>query len=88
MKNSRRKFIKKASFISSGLFIIPRNVLGGSGYTPPSDQLLIASIGSGGKEEISKWAENERVVALCDVHPNGNHGVIKSRKKYPSAVLC
>ncbi|MBL6648195.1 MAG: gfo/Idh/MocA family oxidoreductase, partial [Flavobacteriaceae bacterium] len=48
-KNSRRKFIKKTSIISSGLFIIPRNVLGGSGYTAPSDQLLIASIGSGGK---------------------------------------
>lgn len=86
-KNSRRKFIKKTSIVSSGLFIIPRNVLGGSGYTPPSDQLLIASIGSGGKggDIRNKWAENERVVALCDVHPNGNHGVIKSRKKYPSA---
>ena len=86
-KNSRRKFIKKTSIVSSGLFIIPRNVIGGSGYTPPSDQLLIASIGSGGKggDIRNKWAENERVVALCDVHPNGNHGVIKSRKKYPSA---
>ena len=86
-KNSRRKFIKKTTIGSSGLFIIPRNVLGGSGYTPPSDQLLIASIGSGGKggDIRNKWAENERVVALCDVHPNGNHGVIKSRKKYPSA---
>ena len=86
-KNSRRKFIKKTSIVSSGLFIIPRNVLGGSGYTPPSDQLLIASIGSGGKggDIRNKWAENERVVALCDVHPNGNHGVIKSRKKYSSA---
>ena len=86
-KNSRRKFIKKTSIVSSGLFIIPRSVLGGNGFTPPSDQLLIASIGSGGKggDIRNKWAENERVVALCDVHPNGNHGVIKSIKKYPSA---
>ena len=66
-KNSRRKFIKKASFISSGLFIIPRNVLV-EVVIHLQDQLLIASIGSGGKggDIRNKWAENERVVALCD----------------------
>ena len=86
-KNTRRKFIKKSALIGSGFFIIPRNVLGGRGYVSPSDQLLIASIGSGGKggDIRDKWASKERVVALCDVHPDGSHGVIKSRKKYPNA---
>ena len=86
-KNSRRKFIKKSALIGSGFFIVPRNVLGGNGYVSPSDQMLIASIGSGGKggDIRNKWASKERVVALCDVHPDGSHGVIKSRKKYPNA---
>ena len=42
----RRSFIKK-SVVASSLFIVPRNVLGGSGYTAPSDQLAIAAIGAG-----------------------------------------
>ena len=65
----------------------PRNVLGGVGFTPPSDQLNIASIGSGGKgaDIQNSWASKERVVALCDVDPEGKHGVIQSRKKYPKA---
>ena len=45
-KNSRRNFIKKSSIIGSGIFIVPRNVLGGNGYISPSDQMLIGSSGS------------------------------------------
>jgi len=43
-KNSRRKFIKKSTVLGSGIFIVPRSVLGGNGYTSPSDQLLIAQL--------------------------------------------
>jgi hypothetical protein len=46
---SRRSFIKKTA-IGAGIFIVPRNVLGGPGYISPSDQLNLAAIGSGGKE--------------------------------------
>ena len=86
-KKSRRSFIKKSSVFGAGFFIIPRRVLGGVGYTAPSDQLLIAAIGAGGKgsDIRNSWASNERVIALCDVHPDGKHGVVKSRKKYPAA---
>ena len=86
-KKSRRNFIKKSSLLGTGVFIVPRHVLGGVGYTSPSDQLLIAAIGSGGKgsDIRDSWASKERVVALCDVHPDGKHGVVKSRKKYPNA---
>ena len=31
--------------------IVPRFVLGGKGYTAPSDKLLIAGVGAGGKGE-------------------------------------
>ena len=84
-KKSRRNFLKSSTVLGAGFFIIPRNVLGGIGFTPPSDQLNIASIGSGGKgsDIQNSWASKERVIALCDVHPNGNHGVIQTRKKYP-----
>ena len=86
-KKSRRNFIKNSSTLGIGFFIVPRNVLGGVGFTPPSDQLNIASIGSGGKgsDIQNSWASNERVIALCDVHLEGNHGVVQSRKKYPKA---
>ena len=33
----------------AGFFIVPRQVLGGPGFTAPSDQLAITAIGSGGK---------------------------------------
>ena len=51
---SRRDFIKKAA-IASSIFIIPRHVLGGVGYTAPSDQLVIAGIGVGGKGQSDLW---------------------------------
>jgi hypothetical protein len=49
---SRRSFIGKtaAAVAAAGAFtIVPRNVLGGPGYTAPSDKLNIGCIGVGGK---------------------------------------
>jgi len=85
---SRRNFIKKSALIGSGLFIIPRNVLGGKGYTAPSDQLAVAAVGSGGKgtSDINN-AYNKgknRVVALCDVHPEYAK---KSMDRFPDAKI-
>ena len=44
---SRRNFIKKSGMIGTGVFIVPRHVLGGKDFTAPSDQLGLAAIGSG-----------------------------------------
>ena len=70
---SRRNFIKKSGMIGTGVFIVPRHVLGGNGFTAPSDQLGLAAIGSGGKgtSDIKNAYQNgkNRVVALCDVDP-------------------
>jgi predicted dehydrogenase len=87
MKNKRRSFLKKSAIAGTGFFIVPRNVLGGNGYISPSDQLNIAAIGAGGKgnDITHDWASAERVIALCDVHPDGSHGVTDSRKTYPNA---
>jgi predicted dehydrogenase len=48
--------------------IVPRRVLGGVGYTPPSAQLNIAMIGIGGMG-MSNMSQvlSENVVAICDV---------------------
>ncbi len=85
---SRRDFIKK-SLIASSIVIVPRHVLGGTGYTAPSDQLNIASIGCGGKgrpDIINASVKGrERVVALCDIDSFGKHGVTAARKKFPKA---
>ena len=88
-KKSRRNFIKKSSLIGAGIFIVPRNVLGGQGYTSPSDQLNLAAIGSGGKgtSDIMNASVNgrERVVALCDVDFSGS--AKRSIENFPKAKL-
>lgn len=84
----RRKFIKKG-LTASSIFIVPRHVLGGVGYIPPSDQLNIAGIGVGGKGRSdleNAWGKGQaRVAALCDVDLQGDHGVKQSIKRFPEA---
>ena len=67
---SRRKFIKNSALASS-LFIVPRHVLGGTGYTAPSDRLNLAGIGLHGKGNSdilhASVGGRENVVALCAV---------------------
>lgn len=84
----RRDFIKKGSLTAS-IMLVPRHVLGGVGYTAPSDQLNIAGIGVGGKGRTdilhASVKGRERVVALCDVDPTGSNGVIDSIERFPKA---
>ena len=84
-KKSRRDFIVKSTVAAAGFFIVPRHVLGGPGFTAPSDQLAIAAIGSGGKGGSDlKNAFNggkNRIVALCDVDPERATQAIKDHSK-------
>ncbi len=86
--NSRRKFIKQGAMASS-IFIVPRHVLGGTGYIAPSDRLALAAIGAGGKgaSDIKNASVNgrEKVVALCDVDFSGS--AKKSVENFPKAKL-
>lgn len=70
----------------AGISIVPRSVLGGKGYTAPSDQLNIAALGAGGKAEVNlRNAYNsgsDNIVALCDVD---DRMAANSRKKWPKA---
>ena len=85
-KTSRRDFVKTGA-IASSFFIVPRHVLGGVGFTAPSDQLNLAAIGAGGKGRSdirnASVKGRERVVALCDVDFTGSAKA--SVKAFPKA---
>jgi predicted dehydrogenase len=65
---SRREFLGTAALATAAFTIVPRHVLGGAGYVPPSDKLNIACVGVGGKgrSDIASVG-TENIVALCDV---------------------
>jgi len=66
-KLSRRNFISNVAATAT-FTIVPRHVLGGNGYTPPSGKLNIACIGVGGNGWTTiKNINTESIVALCDV---------------------
>ncbi len=64
---NRREFLKSAAFASAGFTIVPRHVLGGSGFTPPSDELTKAIIGVGSMGRAHIPYEKTRLLAVCDV---------------------
>lgn len=84
--NSRRNFIKASATAMAGFYIVPRHVIGGPGFKAPSDKLLIAGIGAGGKgySDIKAFYEsgNAEIVALCDVDPER---ASRSIDDYPKA---
>ena len=66
-KITRRSFIEKSSAIAA-LTVVPRHVIGGLGFTAPSDKLNIACVGIGGKGAMdADFVSSENIVALCDV---------------------
>lgn len=85
---SRRKFLGQAAMATAGFMFVPRHVLGGKGYTAPSDRLNIASIGIGGMggNNTRNLAElGENIYALCDVDEDyaaEAFGTYPNAKKY------
>ena len=65
---NRRAFLSRSAAAGAIFTIVPRHVLGGPGYTAPSDKLNIAAVGVGGKgrSDIASVG-SENIVALCDV---------------------
>lgn len=67
---SRRKVIADAAAIASGFMIVPRHVLGGAGYVPPSDKVTLASVGMGRQGQAVTMEllarPDVQVVAVCD----------------------
>ena len=84
--DSRRDFLKKSLIAAAGFYIVPRHVLGGKGYTAPSDKLIIASVGVGGKGESDInflfGTGKADIAILCDVDDRRS---ANTHKKFPSA---
>ena len=75
---SRRKFLGQAAAAAIGFSIVPRRVLGGTGYVAPSDKVNIAFIGVGsqGLRVMLHFLRESDVqgVAVCDVDKgSANH---------------
>ncbi|CAL1518489.1 Gfo/Idh/MocA family oxidoreductase [Chitinophaga sp. MM2321] len=84
--SSRRNFIKNSALAAAGFTIIPRHVLGGKGFLAPSDKLVIAGVGAGGKGRSDLFNFNASGKAnigfLCDVD---DRAATTSRERFPKA---
>ena len=67
---NRRSFLTTAAGTAAAFTIVPRHVLGGTGFVAPSDKLNVAYIGVGtqGIRELLPMLKNDdiQVVAVCD----------------------
>jgi predicted dehydrogenase len=64
---SRRDFLKSSLSAAAAFTIVPRRVLGGPSFTPPSDELTKAIVGVGGMGLGHIKYEGARCLAVCDV---------------------
>jgi predicted dehydrogenase len=85
VQDSRRKFIRNSALTAAGFFIVPRHVLG-RGFVAPSDRLVVAGIGAGGKgrSDIENFFKSGKadIGFLCDVD---DRQAVETRKKFPKA---
>src|SRR5215813_13508037 len=82
-KSSRRAFLAAAAGGALAT-IVPRHVLGGAGFVPPSERINLAGIGAGGMGggDISTLARlGANIVALCDVDDERAAGSFNSFPK-------
>src|SRR3546814_6526784 len=94
MKNSnqlkagatRRDFIKTGAAAAAGFMVVPRHVLGGAGFVAPSDKLVVAGIGVGGKgnSDLKNFHDSGKaeIAFLCDVD---DRRAADSVKRFPKA---
>ena len=67
---SRRAFIENTAAAIAGISFVPRHVLGGGGFVPPSDKVNIAIVGCGGQgrtnlRSLTQFADAQ-VIAVAD----------------------
>ncbi|MEM7789288.1 MAG: Gfo/Idh/MocA family oxidoreductase, partial [Bacteroidota bacterium] len=68
---NRRRFVRTASAAAAAPLVVPRHVLGGAGFTAPSDTVAVAIIGAGGMgaSNATPLAMHDavRIAAIADV---------------------
>jgi predicted dehydrogenase len=74
---TRRRFMATTGVAAGAFTIVPRHVLGGPGFVPPSEKITLACIGFGTQaiREISGILARPEVqiVAVCDVEKDGHN---------------
>lgn len=74
---SRREFMATSGAAATAFTVVPRHVLGGPGYVPPSEKITLACIGFGTQaiREIGGIlaSPDVQIVAMCDVEKDGTH---------------
>jgi len=67
---TRRSFLRTGTAISAAAMVLPRHVLGGTNYVPPSEKIHIAYVGCGtqGMRQMLDALPNSniRITAVCD----------------------
>lgn len=83
--NSRRNFLKTGAIATAAFMIVPRHVLGGKGFLAPSDRLIVAGVGAGGKgsSDIKAFFDSGKadIGFLCDVDTRRAAGSVKAFPK-------
>jgi predicted dehydrogenase len=82
-QTSRRTFLAAAAG-GALVTIVPRHVLGGAGFVPPSERINLAGVGAGGMGggDIATHAKlGANVVALCDVDDERGAGTYNAFPK-------
>jgi len=64
---SRRRFLGQTAAAAVGFSIVPRRVLGGAGYVPPSDKVNIAFIGVDGLTPQEGCTTHDEMEAQTDL---------------------
>ena len=72
LSSSRRKFIGTSLTALAGISIVPRRVLGGIGYTSPSDKITLGYIGTGKQARNTLFNKfinipEAQIITACDV---------------------
>jgi predicted dehydrogenase len=84
--SSRRDFLKMGVVATAAFTIVPRHVLGGKGFLAPSDRLIVAGIGVGGKGNSDLRLIHESgkadIAYLCDVDTRRAAGSVN---RFPKA---
>lgn len=77
---TRRSFLKTSIASLATVSIVPRHVLGGAGFTPPSEIITRAVIGTGGMGmgHVTSINTAAKLLAVCDVDEQHLQGAVKA----------
>lgn len=87
---NRRQFVTTASAAVAAFSIVPRRVLGGTGYVPPSEKINVGYVGAGTqgiRQLMDALPKTElRIAAVCDPNKDSNNYVAWSRNEIRDKV--